>query len=130
MPQYGTTSKERLATCEQPLQDLMNEVIKYFDCSIICGHRNQADQNKAVAEGVSKTPWPESKHNTYPSKAVDVMPYPIDWKDTDRIYMFVGIVRGIAAQMKIPIRCGVDWNNNMETKDQSFHDLPHIELID
>lgn len=130
MAQFGTVSKERLATCEKPLQDLMNEVIKHFDCSIICGHRNQADQNKAVAEGMSKTPWPESRHNTYPSKAVDIMPYPIDWKDTNRIYMFVGIVRGIATQMKIPIRCGADWDGDMQTKDQNFHDLPHIELID
>lgn|SRR4030065_2520070 len=127
---FGKESKDRLETCDPRLQDLMNEVSKYFNCSIVCGHRDQHDQNKAVAEGKSKTPWPESKHNTLPSKAVDTMPYPIDWNDTNRIYMFVGIVRGIAALKGIPIRCGADWDGDMQIKDQTFHDLPHFELID
>jgi len=127
---FGHTSQANLDTCDPRLIDLFTTVAKYFNCSVICGHRNQYDQNKAVAEGKSKTSWPESKHNTLPSKAVDVMPYPIDWQDKDRIYMFVGIVRGIAALKGIPIRCGADWDGDMQVKDQNFHDLPHFELVD
>ena len=57
------------------------------------------------------------------------MPYPIDWNDSDRMYMFVGFVRGMAQVMKIPIRCGADWDGDFSMKDQKFHDLPHFELI-
>ena len=129
MYKYGAASLERRATLHPDLQRLLDEVLKYFDFTIICGHRDMAAQNKAFVEGKSKARWPESKHNTYPSQAVDVMPYPIDWEDTRRIYMFVGIVRGIAATMNIPIRVGADWDGDMEVKDQNFHDLPHFELI-
>jgi len=73
--------------------------------------------------------YPTSKHNTYPSLAVDVMPYPIDWRDLYRIYYFVGYARGVANQMGIPIRCGADWDGDFNLKDQNFHDLPHFELL-
>jgi peptidoglycan LD-endopeptidase CwlK len=130
MFKYSDSSKEKLSTADTRLQDLFNEVIKHVDCTIICGYRNKYDQNKAVAEGASKTPWPTSKHNSTPSKAIDAMPFPIDWKDTKRNYMFVGIVRGIAMKMEIPIRCGADWDGDMQVTDQTFHDIPHFELVD
>ena len=31
MPRFGKTSKRRLATCHEDLQEILNEVIKYFD---------------------------------------------------------------------------------------------------
>ena len=30
MPRFGKTSKARLATCHEDLQEIFNEVIKYF----------------------------------------------------------------------------------------------------
>lgn len=129
MPRYSNRSKERLATCHEDLQRLFNEVIKYYDCSILCGHRSREDQEKAYNEGSSKVVWPNSKHNSTPSLAVDVAPYPIEWYELNRFYMFVGIVRGMAAMMGINIRCGADWDGDMDVKDQNFHDLPHFELI-
>jgi hypothetical protein len=129
MPKYSQKSKDRLATCAQPLQDLFNEIIKHYDCTIVCGTRSKEDQDKAYAAGRSKVQYPNSKHNTFPSVAVDVVPYPIDWNDFNRFYMFVGIVRGFAAMMGIKIRCGADWDGDMEVKDQNFHDLPHFELV-
>jgi hypothetical protein len=128
MPIFGKQSRKNLESCHEDLQKLFNEVIKHFDCSVICGHRGQEEQDRAFHDGRSKLKFPESKHNKTPSLAADVVPYPIDWKDTERFYMFVGVVRGIAAMMGISIRCGADWNGNMEIKDQNFHDLPHFEL--
>lgn len=130
MPKFGTRSTNNLATCHEDLQKLFNEVIKHFDCSVICGHRGQEEQDKAFHEGYSTLKFPASKHNKMPSLAADVIPYPVDWEDHKRFYMFVGIVRGIAAEMKIPIRCGADWDGDMEVKDQRFHDLPHFELLE
>jgi peptidoglycan L-alanyl-D-glutamate endopeptidase CwlK len=127
---FGERSRRNLATCHEELQRLFNEVIKHFDCSVICGHRGQEEQDEAYHRGHSKLKFPDSKHNKMPSLAADVVPYPINWDDLDRFYMFVGIVRGIAAMMDIPIRCGADWDGDMDLKDQNFHDLPHFELLE
>ena len=54
MPSFGKQSQANLATCHPDLQTLFREVIKYFDCTIIEGFRNEADQNKAFAAGNSK----------------------------------------------------------------------------
>ena len=40
MPRFGKKSKEKLATCDDQLQKVFNEVIKYVDCSILEGHRS------------------------------------------------------------------------------------------
>jgi hypothetical protein len=32
--------------------------------------------------------------------------------------------------MGINIRCGVDWNGNIDLKDQNFYDLPHYEIME
>lgn len=130
MPAFGKASQEKLATCDPRLQKVFNEVIKHFDCTVIEGHRGEAAQNKAFAEGKSKLKYPQSKHNKTPSLAADVLPYPIDWNDTNRMRYFAGFVVGIAATMGIKIRWGGDWNQNTELKDNSFNDLPHFELVD
>ena len=130
MPSFGKSSQDKLATCDPRLQKVFNEVIKYFDCTVIEGHRGEEAQNKAFAEGKSKLKYPQGKHNKTPSLAADVLPYPIDWNDTNRMRYFAGFVVGIAATMGIKIRWGGDWNQNTELKDNSFNDLPHFELVD
>ena len=81
MPKFGNTSKRRLATCDEDLQELFQEVVKFFDCSILEGHRNEETQNKYFDEGKSQVKWPNGKHNSSPSTALDAAPYPIDWDD-------------------------------------------------
>ena len=130
MPSFGSASQARLATCDQRLQDVFNEVIKYFDCTVACGIRTKEDQDKAVAEGKSKTPYPQSKHDSNPSKAADVYPCPVDFNDTNRMRYFAGFVMGIAASKGIKLRWGGDWNQDTQLKDNSFNDLPHFELVD
>ncbi len=63
---WGKTSRERLGTCDVRLQMLFNKVVEGFDCSVICGHRTKAEQDKAVSDGASKTHYPNSRHNTLP----------------------------------------------------------------
>ena len=130
MPAFGKSSQDKLATCDPRLQKVFNEVIKYFDCTVIEGHRGEEAQNKAFAEGKSKLKYPQGKHNKTPSLAADVLPYPIDWNDTNRMRYFAGFVVGIAATMGIKLRWGGDWNQNTELNDNSFNDLPHFELVD
>ncbi len=126
---YSKTSRERLDSCHPKLQQLFDSLIKDYDVSIICGHRSKAKQDQAVASGASKTKFPNSKHNALPSLGVDAALYPIDWNDTGRHYMFVGIVKERARQLGIRIRCGADWDMDGHTDDQKFNDLVHFELV-
>lgn len=130
MPKFSKRSKNKLETCDSRLQNLFNEVIQYFDCSILCGHRGEDEQNEAFHAGRSKLMFPESKHNSEPSQAVDVAPYPIEWDNKERFYYFAGIVKGIALKLNIPIRWGGDWDSDTRVKDQTFFDLPHFEITE
>lgn len=128
MPAFGSNSKANLYTAHVELQRLFEEVVKGYDCTVICGYRSKEDQDKAVAQGLSKTPYPQSKHNRKPSVAVDVAPYPINWKDEKRFYHFAGYVMGVAERLGIPVRWGGDWDSDNDLNDQTFMDLVHFEL--
>ena len=130
MPKFGSSSRKQLSTCHEDLQALFEEVVKYFDCSVLEGHRGEEKQNEAFRKGNSKLQFPKGRHNASPSYAVDVVPYPIDWDDRERMSYFAGFVKGIASQMGIPIRWGGDWNSDNNLKDNKFDDLPHFELKD
>lgn len=128
MPTFSPASKRRLEQCHPQIQKVFNEVIKYVDCSITCGHRNKDEQDEAFRTGNSKLSWPNSKHNSLPSTAIDVVPYPVDWNDHRRFYYFAGFVLGIAKSIGVDLRYGGDWDNDFDIKDQNFFDLPHFEL--
>ena len=126
---FSKISLERLATCDERLQRVFAEVIKHYDCAILCGHRGKDEQNAERDAGRSKLSWPMSKHNTMPSRAVDAAPWPLDWNDRERFALFAGFVRGIAMGMGIRLRLGADFNTNGRTKDDGW-DMPHFELED
>lgn len=137
MPQFSNISKERLQTCHKDLRTLMGFVIQDFDFTIVCGHRGEADQNKAYAEKKSTKKWPNSKHNKYPSLAVDAVPYErgkLDWGQRQMAY-FAGYVMGVAQRLynigviSHKIRAGIDWNMNNDIDDETFIDAPHFEII-
>jgi len=128
MPKFSKKSKERLSTCDERLQTLFKEVVKHFDCTIVCGHRGEEAQNKAYKDGNSKKKYPHGKHNKLPSTAVDVAPYPIDWDDRERFQFFSGFVLGTAKQLGINIRYGGDWDGDNQLKDNNFDDLVHFEI--
>lgn len=134
MPKFSRRSTERLASSHPDLQTIFDVVVAHFDCSVLCGHRGEAEQNQMVADGRSKLSWPHSKHNSRPSMAVDVAPYPIDWRDMKRWYLFGGYVLATARQLygdgqiEHLVRWGGDWDLDTDLSDQRFNDLPHFEL--
>lgn len=135
MPRFSKLSLSRLESCHADLQILFKEVIKYFDCSIAEGFRDKEKQDKAFASGNSQVRWPNGKHNKNPSHAVDVYPYPIDFKNEKRDYWFAGYVMGVAQKLKDEgkithsIRWGGDWDNDKDINDNKFQDLGHFEII-
>ena len=130
MPRYSKKSKERLKSCDKRLQDVFNEVIKHVDCSILECHRSKERQNKLYDEGRTKVKYPNGRHNSSPSKAVDVTPYPVDWEDRERQTLFAGFVIGIARGMGIRLRWGGDWDMDFQVMDNRFDDFPHFEVRD
>lgn len=153
MATYGNKSQAELNTAHADLITLFNEVILHFDNAVIYGHRTPyvqfelfkkgrtlingvwivTDPGRVVTykDGISKL----SKHNPNPSLAVDVTPYPINWKDTDRMRYFAGFVMGIALKLKQEgkinheIRWGGDWDQDTEVGDETFLDLVHFEIV-
>lgn len=121
MPKFSKNSLLRLSTCDIRLVHLCEEVIKDYDFTVLCGYRNEEDQNKAFKEGKSKAKWGQSKHNTYLSKAVDLAPYPIDWNDVERFKELGTRMKKVAADKNIKIKWGGDWK---------MRDYPHFELVD
>lgn len=148
MPKFGMSSLEQLSTCDYRLQEILNEVVKYYDIKVLVGHRDEATQNEMYRLGRSKLKWPNGKHNTYPSKAVDVTPYPVPknwgalskndtlaerdkaWKERLKFYELKALIFYIAAQKGYKIRYGGDWDNDYDYTDQSFDDLVHFEIVE
>ena len=130
MPKFGKRSLSKLSTCDKKLQEVFNEVIKTVDCSVLEGHRGKDRQNALYKEGKTKLTFPKGRHNSSPSNAVDVVPYPVDWGDRERFHLFAGFVLGIAKSMGIKLRWGGDWNINWFVDDNKFDDFPHFEVLD
>ena len=135
MPKFSQDSFSNLSTCHIDLQVLFYEVIKSFDCKILEGYRNEEGQEKAFKAGNTQLHWPDGKHNKQPSMAVDVAPYPIDWKNNKRFYWFAGYVMGIAqvlkdeGKMTHSVRFGGDWDSDKDIDEERFRDLVHFELV-
>ena len=102
MYKFGKRSKQRLKGVDAKLVNVLNELVKIMDVTIIEGLRTKERQEELVKQGASKTKF--SKH--IEGKAVDVAPYPIDWEDRDRFHYMGGMIRGIAQQLNIPVLVG------------------------
>lgn len=131
MPKVGEQSLKRLDTCDERIQKVLNEVIKHYDFMILEGTRTVEQQQQYYKEGKSKLDGinKKSKHQSYPSLAVDIAPYPIDWNDSKRFYYLAGLVIATANSMGIKLRWGGDWDSDGDFKDNTFNDLPHFELV-
>lgn len=135
MPVFSKTSRERLSTCDPRLQEILTEAIKTIDFIVIEGHRGQEAQDRAFKDGKSKLRWPHGKHNQHPSKAVDIAPYfvelkNLDWKDSYAFGRLMGFIQRIALEKGVRLRFGLDWDGDFRSRDESFVDAPHIELVD
>ena len=124
MPTLSQSSYQRLDTCDTRIRRVFERAIKIVpassDFTILCGHRGEKDQNLAFEAGNSKLKWPNSKHNTSPSLAIDVVPFPIDWANIERFYKLATYVFKAAQMEDVPIEWGGHWFR--------FKDYPHWEL--
>ena len=130
MNHYSHSSRARLDTCHPFLIRVFEGILLTIDHTIISGHRGQIEQDDLFLLGKTEVRFPDSKHNSDPSHAVDAAPCPIDWKDRERATLFAGFVIGYANSMDVRLRWGGDWNGNWHVKDNLFDDLWHFELLE
>ncbi len=126
---FGETSKRKLSECNEKLQRIACVAIQGYGFTITVGHRNKEDQNKVYEQGFSKLEYPNSKHNSKPSEAMDIIPDKGGYSaGREQFILMIGIIKGIALNLGITIRCGLDWDGDNDLKDQTFMDLAHVEL--
>ncbi len=132
MYKFGKRSREILKGVDHRIIMILDELIKIMDVTIIEGLRSAKRQEQLLKKGATKVKY--SKHME--GKAVDLAPYDptvkgkIDWNDRDTFYYMGGMIRGIAKQLEINVRYGGDWDGDGNTKNNSFDDLVHFELLD
>lgn len=137
MPSFGKASLSQLASCHPKLQKvLLATIADGPDFAIVEGWRGKVAQNAAFDRGASQKRWPDGNHNNMKngqpySRAADLAPYPVDWKEGEKPHLrfafLMGNVYAHAKVLGIKIRFGMDWNQNFIV-DESFIDLPHVEL--
>jgi peptidoglycan LD-endopeptidase CwlK len=88
---------------------------------VLCGHRNEVEQNEAFQKGNSKLQWPNSKHNSKPSQAMDVSPLPLDWNNIGAFKDLISEFEEKAKELGINIRTRIDLGGGRI-------DYPHLEL--
>lgn len=130
MPNFGAKSKKNYDTLDHRIQEILDEAIKWYDFCILWGHRDEETQEKLYNAGFTQVHYPHSKHNSLPSKAVDIAPFPINWADKIRFYYLGGLIMAIAYIKGYKLRWGADWDMDTDFSDNNFNDIGHFEILD
>lgn len=136
MPRFGRRSKSRLKGVHPKLVNVLNEVVKIYDITVIEGLRSAKRQAELFAQGKSKLDGVNKKSNHQSGKATDIAPYPVDFGDTKGFYYLAGLVQATAKRLGVRIRWGGDWNEDQRfsgrgkrgDRTQKFDDLVHYEI--
>lgn len=134
---FGARSRACLDTCHPALVQVAEKALAAspYDFGIIEGHRSLGRQlalfreGKSQIDGVTRT----GKHNLSPSRAFDFLPsgtvngVPV-WEDAQRFHVLAGVILAIGNTLGVRLRWGGDWDGDGNARDQTLHDLPHIEM--
>jgi len=122
MYKFSRSSLKQLVTCHPALQEIAHEAIKVIGFQVTEGHRGKERQDRLVAEGKSKAPFPTSYHNKTPSLAFDLLPSPFGgWDDINQFYRLAGVIQTVAAVKGYNVEWGGDF--------KGFFDGMHFQLV-
>lgn len=153
MSEFGRSSRAKLNTCHPELQRVADVVIQEMDHTIIYGWRSEQIQMALYKAGKSTKAF-GSKHNhvlairknlvaasgdpwtsamlpgVKQSNAIDVAPWPIDWKNINRFRLLAGLYLGVAVALGIKLRWGGDWDRDFsELDEKGLRDFGHLERL-
>lgn len=136
---FSKRSLGHLEQCHPDLQKVLRLAIDHslVDFGLVESHRDEATQNDYNRRGLSKVRFPDSKHNTLPSEAVDIIIWPkSQMYDFNHLCYVAGVIQTCArvlyedGMIDHLIRWGGNWDSDgIILKDQSFQDLVHFELV-
>ena len=85
---------------------------------------------KYAKPSVAKVTWLNnpfaSKHVT--GKAVDLVPYPVDWNDLKKFDLIAQAMLQAAKELKVNVRWGADWDGDGKPRERGESDSPHFEI--
>ena len=67
-----------------------------------------------------------SKHVS--GKAVDLVPYPVDWQDLKKFDAIAKAMLQAAKELGVPVRWGADWDGDGKPRERGESDSPHFEI--
>lgn len=132
---WGRRSRERLVTCDARLVTCADLALAAspFDLTVVFGHRGREEQDRAYREGNSTKQWPNSTHNAYPSRGLDLAPLlsdgSIPWTDQRYWFLLAGLMLAAAAARDVKLRWGGNWDGDEMFDDQRLKDFGHFEVV-
>ena len=129
MYSFSKRSLSNLMNVDEKLVLICNELIKRIDFTVIEGYRTRERQKELFDKGFSRIDGisKKGKHNYFPSRAVDIIPYkkghnPFDGsKESEKMFNELAEeFKKVAKELNIDIVWGGDW--------ESFKDLPHFQI--
>lgn len=119
---FGTRSKKSLESCHPALQAVAYRALELstVDFTVTEGHRGREAQEAAFASKRSKAHFGQSSHNFYPSRALDIVPAPVDWEDISKFRAVAKAFQQAADELGVTLR----WGGNFK----SITDYPHFEI--
>lgn len=129
----GKTSLARLVGVDECLVKVVMRAIEIseVDFTVMEGVRTLARQRELYAQGRTApgkiVTWTmNSRH--IEGKAVDLVPYPLDWNDLEKFDKIKDAMFQAAREIDVNLRWGADWDGDGKYREKGEYDSPHFEL--
>lgn len=129
----SNTSLARLKGVDETLVRVVKRAIEIceIDFKVLEGMRTLERQRELYAQGRTEpgkiVTWTmNSKH--LEGKAVDLVPYPIDWTNLKKFDAIAKAMFEAAKEMDVNIRWGADWDGDGNYREKGEYDSPHFEI--
>ena len=129
----GKTSLDRLKGVDETLVNVVKRAIEIseVDFTVMEGVRTLERQRELYAQGRTApgkiVTWTmKSRH--IEGKAVDLVPYPLDWNDLEKFNKIKDAMFQAAREQDVNLRWGADWDGDGKYREKGEYDSPHFEI--
>lgn len=129
----GKTSLARLQGVDETLVNVVKRAIEIseVDFTVLEGVRTLERQRELYAQGRTApgkiVTWTmKSRH--IEGKAVDLVPYPLDWNDLEKFNKIKDAMFQAARELDVNLRWGADWDGDGKYREKGEYDSPHFEI--
>lgn len=129
----GKTSLARLKGVDETLVNVVKRAIEIseVDFTVLEGVRTLERQRELYAQGRTApgkiVTW-TMKSSHIEGKAVDLVPYPLDWNDLEKFNKIKDAMFQAAKELDVNLRWGADWDGDGNYREKGEYDSPHFEI--